>query len=129
MAKADALCDLRAQFPACELIAFADLSAHMVLMTSAADTVPQERWDGLCEMARDALRAGSSPQLLACLGAPPEHASLTRAARLSAAEYHVFLTASSVPDFALCALCQKDLPLADFYAAAQPILDRLVTDD
>lgn len=127
MTASDTLDHLRAQFPACDLIAYADLSVDMVLATSTDDTVTQERWEALCAMARDALRGGQSSDILACLGAQAPHV-LARATLINDAECHVVLTARAEPDFAFCAVGDVDFEAASFIAAAQPVLDQLVAD-
>lgn len=128
MGVSDTLDTLRAQFEGCALVAYADLSANMVLATSADQTMMQEHWDGLCEMAHDVLRGSDAPQLLLCLGrVPPEN--LARAIVANPSECNVFLTAPQAPDFALCAVGKANLAVDAFYAAAQPILNELVQDD
>lgn len=128
MAVSDTLDDLRTQFPDCQMIAFLDLSADMVLVTSAKENIAQERWDRLCAMAHDVLRGPSTAHALTCLGAKPP-ATLGRAALINAAKCDVFLSNKTAPDFVLCAVGCAELPLSAFYAAAQPVLDQLVQDD
>lgn len=121
MAVSDILDDLREQFPACKLIAFADLSADMVLATSAATTMPQERWDLLCAMARD----GMGPDE-AGIG-PPN--TMIFAALVTDNETDVFLRSLAAPDFVLCAVGAPDLHVADFHDSAKDVLDQLVQHD
>lgn len=128
LAMSDILDDLRAQFAACELIAFADMTAQMVLMKSAQTRMPQERWDGLCAMAKDVLRGPAADHALDCLDAPKQ-ATLSRAAVLNAKECDIFLTTAAAPDFVLCAVGGAGFSVTRFLAAAQPVLDQLVQDD
>lgn len=127
MVVSDTLDGLRAQFPACKLIAFADLSADMVLATSATSTLGQEHWDGLCAMARDVLRGPANAPILSCLGSA--QSSLARAALISSQECNLFMTASQAPEYAFCVVGATDLGVAEFYHTAQPVLDTLAQDD
>jgi len=128
MTVSDTLDELRAQFPGCGLIAYADISVDMVLATSADDTIPQERWEALCAMAHEVLRGGQTAEIMTCLEAQPPH-SLAQAMLINGAECDIVLAAKTDPDFVFCAVGSPDLNAAAFLQAAQPVLDQLVRDD
>lgn len=128
MAASDVLDNLRAQFPKCELVAFMDISAEMVLVTSAAHELPQERWDGLCAMALDVLRGSASSHAVTCLDGA-QGTLIGRAALITAQECDIFLSTKTAPEYVMCAVGQADICILGFYDAAQPILEQLVQND
>ena len=63
MEVAERMRSLRTQFPECTLMAFADLSAGMILSVSADTSRMQEEISGLCSTAKDVLSCTASGSL------------------------------------------------------------------
>ena len=78
----------------CRTIAFADLSAQMILVTDSASNLPREMLDRLCREAVGVLGINGKP----VLGEQPG----ARAFVAGPSGLHVFLRASDEPDDVLC---------------------------
>ena len=59
------LADLRAGYPGCHSVIFADLSTGMVLASSTAEKTTQEKLDALCKAARQSLMGAETCALFA----------------------------------------------------------------
>jgi hypothetical protein len=114
MGIADQLTALRRDFPACRVATFADLSSGLVLFTSAASRVPQDRLDALSNRAR-ALFAGSAGEAgAALLGGPVQEAVFADEDGLV-----VLVRSPTEPDEAMICHCDAGIDLAAFAARAR----------
>lgn len=117
---------LRSDFSDCRAIAYADLGAQMILVTSAAEDMPQERWDDLCDTGV-ALLAGE-PARQACramiVGETAAHAIV-----LDAGELGLFLRSGANPEDAILCVARPSLPVTEFIAQAGAALGRIAQDD
>ncbi|CTQ33154.1 hypothetical protein [Jannaschia rubra] len=108
---AEILDRLRARHGACGIAAYADLSADMVLVASAARPTPREVLDALCARAAAVLGAAPVAGCDAAVTAGPDGA------------LGVFLRQAE-GDALLC-LCDPEVELAAFLADARACLARL----
>jgi hypothetical protein len=113
MGIAEQLNALRADFPACRVATFADLSSGLVLFASAASRMPQERLDALSGRARALLAGPSAEAGAALLGAPVGHAVGSDGEALL-----VLVRSPAEPDEALICHCDADIDIAAFKARA-----------
>jgi hypothetical protein len=112
MGIADQLNALRADFPACRVATFADLSSGLVLFTSSAARMPQDRLDGLTARAR-ALVGPASEAGAGLLAARVDHAVASEGEAL-----FVLVRSPVEPDEALICQCDADIDLTAFTARA-----------
>lgn len=120
---ADQLDGLRAQFPACDIAAFADLSTGMVLASTAAKKITQERLDDLCRCAADALRG----PLFKTVGGTivnRETDTISYVIRLSASGVELFVEAPAESDEALCLVCAHGVDVDGLVQTARALLDK-----
>jgi hypothetical protein len=114
MGIADQLTALRRDFPACRVATFADLSSGLVLFTSAASRLPQDRLDALSNRAR-ALFAGPVGQTgAALLGGAVQQAVLADDDGLV-----VLVRSPAEPDEAMICHCDAGIDLAAFATRAR----------
>lgn len=109
MGIADQLNAMRADFPACRVATFADLSSGLVLFTSAAARMPQDRLDALSARARALLAGPAAEAGAALLGAPVDHAVGSDGAALV-----VLVRSPAEPDEAMICHCDADIDLVAF---------------
>lgn len=121
MGIADDLTALRRDFPGCRVATFADLSSGLVLFTSAADRLSQERVDALLERAAALLDGPAGTAGTAILGAP-----VLRAVAPEANGLILALRSSEEPDEVVICQCDGDIDLSAFAARAANILAQLV---
>jgi len=115
-----ALDELRETNPGCRMVAYADLSTHMVLVTDSGTTQPREVLDALCDEAA---------ALLGTKGAPPIGAAPgTTAVWATPASLRVFLRAPDEPQDVLCCVCAPDVNVGKFVANAFACLDRISSE-
>jgi hypothetical protein len=120
MGIADQLNALRADFPACRVATFADLSSGLVLFASAASRMPQDRLDALSSRARALLAGPAAEAAGALLGAAVEHGVASEGEGL------VVVVRSPVePDEAMISHCDEGLDVAAFTARAAQELSSL----
>jgi hypothetical protein len=113
MGIADQLNALRADFPACRVATFADLSSGLVLFTSAASRMPQDRLDALSGRARALLSGPAAEAGAHLLGAAVVHAVA------SDADGIVVLVRSPVePDEAMICHCDPEIDVQALAARA-----------
>lgn len=108
---------LRQSLDGCRLVAFADLSARMVLRVSAEAAPPREEIDALCDLAARCLDGAALLPLFE--GEPPFSAVLA-----GATESRHFIRSLSDPSDALILIVGEAVPQARVWAAAQDLLDR-----
>ncbi|MGB3147870.1 MAG: hypothetical protein WBA91_08960 [Paracoccaceae bacterium] len=108
---------LKERFPACETLAFADLSTGMVLVTNSDTPLERRGLDQLCGEAELLLGgAGSRP-----LGEKPAAMALVS----SQDRVRLFLRAGQEPNDALCCVVTPELDLAAFLPAADATLQKI----
>jgi hypothetical protein len=120
MGIADDLTALRRDFSGCRVATFVDLSSGVVLFTSAAERLPQERLDAVLDRAADLLEGPAGAAGRAILGEPllgaiaPEGEGLLMAWR-----------SPGEPDEVVICQCDADIDLPAFAARAAEALARL----
>lgn len=113
----DELDRLRKTSTGCQTIAFADLSAQMILVTDTQSTLRREALDALCEQAAFLLGEGDSLAL-------GNHTSQL-ALMADRSSLRLFLRASNEPNDVLCCVCTSDLDVDKFVADATDCLNRI----
>lgn len=116
---------LRLTFHECQAVAYADLGARMILVTSTAIDLPQERWDDLCHTGFALLT-----------GAPSEEASrvmrnedtVSHALVLEGQELGLFLRSQSNGEDVLLCVSSPSLPINEFMEKAGVVLDGIAQD-
>ncbi len=109
--------NLRQAVPGCDVVAFADLSTQMVLVTSSDQSVPREEMDALSAEGAAVLGHGADGPL--GLGRPGSAVVATSTG------LRIFLRAASEPSDALCCMAKSGMDVAAFLTAARPCLDRI----
>ena len=115
---------LRRDFPACRLVAFADLTTGMVLSSSADIPVAQERLDRLCATAVQLLGGESAVRVSRAAG-QDDTGWLGHAMAIDGGEIGLFVRSSQEPNDALCCLCDVAEELDALIVAATRSLDAL----
>ncbi len=127
MSAAEHLGECRNAISGCNLVAFIDLQASMVLSVSAASKQRQERLDMLGALASDLLRLPEDDPLQ---GLPGDGTVLPQTAiRLSATETTVFVRSQAEPNEALCCACAPDTRVDETIAAARRVLPDIGAND
>jgi len=104
--------DLRASHPGCSLVAFADVEAGLVLLSSAAHVARREVLDSLCEKAVGLLTAT----------APAFDPTPDTAIRATSDGVEIVLRDPTRPSDALCAVLTPDGDLDAYMRAARTVL-------
>ncbi|MFQ6551268.1 hypothetical protein AAD018_002865 [Aestuariibius insulae] len=120
MSISDDLDSLREQFPECSAIAFADLSARMVLVTSSRKILRQEALDALCAEASLLFEGAGGTSALSVTGDVSDTAVVATPDGIN-----LFLRATAEPADLLCLLCSPEVDTAGLLAQARPSLDRI----
>lgn len=107
---------LREEMEGCQLVAFADLSARMVLRVSAARKPPQERIDRLAELAAAVLDSAALQAVFA--GDSPYSAQA-----IGEDGYTVVVRSLAEPTEALIALFPEPVGLDRIWGPAQAALE------
>ncbi|SFJ88998.1 hypothetical protein [Jannaschia pohangensis] len=119
---AELLDGLTARHGACRVVAYADLSSRMVLVTNSAASTPREALNALCKEAAAALQ--DNPLT------PPETCDV--AITTAPDRVQVFLRLPTEDSEALCCICDPHLDLSAFVEEARDCLVRIAapeTDD
>jgi len=116
---ADQLDDIHRDFPDCDVVAFADISARLVLCTNAANARPQEWLDRLCEAAAATLDGPLSQALGQGGEKVNEGVVLTEEAAFA------FVRSPVAPEEALCCSCAPGIEIGALLARASAELSRL----
>lgn len=119
---AELLDGLTARHGACRVVAYADLSARMVLVTNSAAATPREALNALCKQAATALQ--DNPLT------PPETCDV--AIMTTPDQVQIFLRLPTEANEALCCICDPNLDLPAFVEEARDCLVRIAapeTDD
>ncbi len=99
MTIADCLDALRSDIPGCQVAAFGDIAAHLILKASHDASVPREVLDRLCAEAADCF---ATAQGLEESGNVPQSSVV-----LTTLDMRIYLRAPERADF-LCLLCPLD---------------------
>ena len=113
----DDLDALHSKFPACETLAFADLSTKMILVTNTDSPHQREALDTLCAEAALTLGPAGNP----AIGDSPSDAAFIA----TRDQIKIFLRAESEPTDVLCCICQPDLDIPAFLSEARPCLQKI----
>ena len=108
---------LRDANPGCQMVAFADLGAQMILVTDSGTSHPREVLDALCNEAATLLGKKGTP----ALGQRPNNAAVWA----TQASLRVFLRAPGEPNDVLCCVCAPNMNVGKFVASASACLDRI----
>jgi hypothetical protein len=119
MGVADTLGAMVKAFPQAQLVAFADLSSSMILMTQGKAELTQEHLDRLCQQAKAALDDPLAGLALQAFGEP------NTAIVMGQAGLRVFLRSESEPADALCCICDPGIDLSAFVASARETLEEI----
>ena len=114
----DQLQALRADFPGCAIVAFADLGTRIVLVSASEGTARRDTLDGLC--------AGAVELFTAAQAAGEEGADLVLRSHLGKIELALRDPASA--DEALCAICAPETDVDGFIERARAVLNDLGQD-
>lgn len=106
-------------FPQVRLIAFADLSASMILATHGKAELTQEHLDRLCFQAKASFDDPLSSLAIEAFGEP------NTAFVHGPDGLRVFLRAESEPADALCCICEASIDLSAFVTQARETLERV----
>ncbi len=113
----DELDAFRTANPGCEMLAFADLSTHMILVTDSGTKHPREVLDALCNEAATLLGGKGTP----VLGEVPSNAAVWA----TQASLRIFLRAPEEPNDVLCCVCAPNVNVGKLVANATACLDRI----
>ncbi|MEM9576640.1 MAG: hypothetical protein AAF999_06470 [Pseudomonadota bacterium] len=121
------LAALRAGYPGCLAIVFADLTTSMVLASNTAEKTTQEKLDALCEAAQECLlgaEAAGLSGLLEDAGA----ATPTMVWRAVPDGMRCYLKLPAPAGEALCIALRHDVPIDRLSADAAALLSRIAGD-
>lgn len=120
MAVQDRLDRLRARFPGCSVVAFADLSTGMIFAASTREKMAQERLDALCDTAR-AFLCGALAQSVArdVLQSSDE---TMHAVAFDAGSLTCVIRSQASPAEVLCCVCDPGTPIAEVIAQGAGVL-------
>lgn len=118
---ADELDAVRARFGACETIAYADLSAKMVLVTNSKTPMRREELDRLCGEAAVAFGAVEGS------GLSFQHADVALIGTAGATK--IFIRDQQEPNDLLCCVCAAGFDVAPFIPEARDCLRRISGED
>ncbi|WP_128514657.1 hypothetical protein [Tabrizicola thermarum] len=106
-------------FPQARLVAFADLSARMILTSAGPMNTTQEHLDRLCHQARTCFDDPLFSLSVEAFGEP--HTAVV----MGPANVRVFLRSEIEPADALCCICDPGIDLPAFVAKIRDTLDRI----
>lgn len=106
-------------YPQAIVVAFADLSASMILASQGRDDVTQEHLDRLCKQARSSF---DDPLFSLSVEAFDEpHAAVV----MGPENVRVFLRSEAEPADAICCICDHSIDLGGFVAKLRETLDQI----
>ncbi len=111
---------IRRDIPTCRMAAFADLSASLVLDSSAEQRLPQERLDALCARARSLLGPDISGNAEGVIGGP-----VARAVTSFSEGLLVMVRSASDPNEALICVCDRDTDISRLFSRASEALETI----
>jgi hypothetical protein len=106
-------------YPQTRLVAFADLSASMILASLGKDDITQEHLDRLCQQARSSFDDPLFSLSVEAFGEP--HAAIV----MGSDSLQVFLRSESEPADALCCICDHGIDLEGFVTKIRETLDKI----
>jgi hypothetical protein len=106
-------------YPQTRVVAFADLSASMILASQGKADVTQEHLDRLCKQARASFDDPLFSLSVEAFGEP--HGAMV----LGPDGVRVFLRSETEPADALCCICDHSIDLAGFVAKIRETLDQI----
>lgn len=109
MSMTEQLDGIRSAVPGCTEVAFADLSAGLVLCVSADRRPPQEAMDALCALAGDLLDSADSDRAAGLIATPSGR--LTEAVAMVPGQTLAFLRSAADPVEALCCVADASVDL------------------
>lgn len=112
---------LRTKMPECVAVAFADLSAQMVLSVSTRTRQPQEALDNLSVAAADLLNGPVAEPFTGTLAA--ENAGIGHAVTQTRSETRIYVRSATDPAEALCCICG---PTVDISAVLRHARDAML---
>lgn len=114
---ADRLDKLHARFPGCRILAFADLTTQMVLVTNSGCAAQRETLDAVCAEAAQTFGSydrpgfGLSPAGTAIIATPDQ--------------LRIYLRDTSDPADGLCCVCDHTIAVDEFVQQARACLDQI----
>lgn len=121
------LADFRKRFPACVIVAFADLSTGMVLASETRSKVTQEKLDALCEAAFQGL-TGRVPTAILQEFSQDGQLSLNTSVVAHREATQCFIRAPAPAQEALCLVFDAPFDLAGVIDAGASLLDQIMAD-
>ncbi|MFU8824962.1 hypothetical protein [Yoonia sp.] len=109
--------NLQDQHPACETLAFADLSTRMVLVSNTTTPLTREGLDALCAEAAMTFGPDDKP----ALGNTPSETVIIA----TAGQIRIYLRTIAAPQDALCCVCAPDVDMAAFVSDARACLKKI----
>ncbi len=106
-------------FPQTRVVAFADLSASMILASMGKDDITQEHLDQLCQQARSSFDDPLFSLSVEAFGEP--HAAVV----MGPESLRVYLRSESEPADAMCCICDHGIDLAGFVTKIRETLDKI----
>jgi hypothetical protein len=119
MTIADEINELREEFDGCALVAFADLTAKMVLLKSSEKKIPQENLDHLCAEAA-VLFKGATARL-------NKDAAPVTAIVADGEKSNIYLRDTADSEDVLCCVCGNEVDLTAFLAAARTRISQIAS--
>lgn len=119
--------DFLRQFPACSVVAFADLSTGMILAADTRERLAQEKLDSLCNSALQAL-TGRVSTAIAKAGAQKGEQAVNKCAVGYKDRLECYIRAPASADEALCLVLATDCDLASVILAGERLLQRTLVD-
>jgi hypothetical protein len=108
-------------YPQTRVVAFADLSAIMILASQGKEDVTQEHLDQLCQQARASFDDPLFSLSVEAFGEP--HSAVV----MGSDGLRVFLRSQSEPADALCCICDHGIDLAGFVTKASETLESITS--
>ncbi len=106
-------------YPQVRVVAFADLSASMILASQGKDDMTQEHLDRLCQQARTSFDDPLFSLSVEAFGEP--HAAVV----IGPDAVRIFLRSETEPADALCCICDHSIDLKGFVAKIRDALDKI----
>jgi hypothetical protein len=106
-------------YPQTRVVAFADLSASMILASMGKDDITQEHLDQLCQQARSSFDDPLFSLSVEAFGEP--HAAVV----MGPESLRVYLRSESEPADAMCCICDHGIDLAGFVTKIRETLDKI----
>ena len=117
----DRLDQLRAEFPHCQVAAFADMSTAMVLSASAPKKTTQEDLDALCRTGAELLHGETSHSVSQAAG--PAFKTMSQSFVIQQNVIEIFIRSQSDPVDMICCICDVGAPISSLAERVCTILD------